>query len=79
MTIRMIQRRSTHLLSVVFVRLSYNGEALCEDSAVIAHWDEAEAYRAELGHLAARWTDLGLPGRAPTVLAYEPEDEAKKA
>ena len=28
--------------------------------------------------VAARWTELGLPGRAPTVLAYEPEDELKK-
>jgi uncharacterized cupin superfamily protein len=26
---------------------------------VIAHWDEAESGRAEVGHLAGRWTDLG--------------------
>jgi uncharacterized cupin superfamily protein len=25
---------------------------------VISHWDEAETDRAELGHLAAAWTNL---------------------
>jgi hypothetical protein len=26
---------------------------------VIAHWDEAESDRAEAGHVAGAWTDLG--------------------
>ena len=28
--------------------------------------------------VAARWTDMGLEGRAPAVMAYEPEVEPKK-
>jgi hypothetical protein len=28
--------------------------------------------------VAARWTELGLPGRVPAVLAYEPEPEPTK-
>jgi len=27
---------------------------------VIAHWDEAESDRAEAGHIAGEWTDLGM-------------------
>jgi hypothetical protein len=41
---------------------------------VISHWDEAETERAELGHLAATWTDLsdvtGAPRREPTDVIY---------
>jgi uncharacterized cupin superfamily protein len=34
---------------------------------VLAHWDEAEGGRAEVGHLAARWTDLGIAAGTRTV------------
>jgi len=27
--------------------------------------------------VAARWTELVLPGHAPAVLAYEPDDEQR--
>ena len=27
---------------------------------MIAHWDEAESERAEAGHIAGEWTDLGM-------------------
>ena len=27
---------------------------------MIAHWDEAESGRAEAGHIAGEWTDLGV-------------------
>jgi uncharacterized cupin superfamily protein len=33
----------------------------------IAHWDEVQAERAERGHLAASWTDLGTASGSVTV------------
>jgi uncharacterized cupin superfamily protein len=34
---------------------------------VIAHWDEAESDRAEAGHIAGEWTDLGVAAGTKTV------------
>lgn len=34
---------------------------------MISHWDQAENSRAELGHLAGRWTDLATATGAPRV------------
>lgn len=34
---------------------------------VLAHWDEAEGGRAELGHLGGAWTDLGTAAGSRTV------------
>jgi uncharacterized cupin superfamily protein len=34
---------------------------------VIAHWDEAESHRNELGHLGGVWTDLGAAAGTKTV------------
>ncbi len=34
---------------------------------MIAHWDEAESGRAEAGHLAGLWTDLGAAAGTQTV------------
>jgi uncharacterized cupin superfamily protein len=33
----------------------------------MVHWDEVEGRRAEMGHLAARWTDLGTAAETRTV------------
>jgi len=60
MTIRMIQRRDTKSpFAVVFER--FRGTTENRDDRileVISHWDQAENRRAELGHLAGRWTSL---------------------
>ena len=29
------------------------------NGAVVAHWDDAETFRADLGHLGGTWRDLG--------------------
>ena len=34
---------------------------------MIAHWDEAESGRAEAGHIAGEWTDLGMAAGTKTV------------
>ena len=34
---------------------------------MIAHWDEAESGRAEAGHIAGEWTDLGVAAGTKTV------------
>jgi uncharacterized cupin superfamily protein len=34
---------------------------------VIAHWDEAESGRAEAGHIAGEWTDLGVAAGTKAV------------
>jgi len=34
---------------------------------VIAHWDKAESDRAEAGHIAGEWTDLGMAAGTKTV------------
>ena len=34
---------------------------------MIAHWDEAESDRAEAGHIAGEWTDLGVAAGTKTV------------
>ena len=34
---------------------------------MLAHWDEVEAGRAELGHLAARWRNLGYAAGSKTI------------
>jgi uncharacterized cupin superfamily protein len=56
---RMIQRRSTRLLSVVVRAVVPTTEnARARIRVLISHWDDAETDRAELGHLAGTWTDL---------------------
>ncbi len=56
----MIQRRDTKSpFAVVFER--FRGTTENRDDRileVISHWDQAENRRAELGHLAGRWTSL---------------------
>jgi hypothetical protein len=38
---------------------------------VIAHWDEAESGRAEAGHIAGEWTDLGVAAGRLDDLDYD--------
>jgi uncharacterized cupin superfamily protein len=57
---------------------------------VIAHWDEVETYRRDLGHLRGEWADLGraagsvgvgvrrirlAPGEIPTPEHVHPVEE----
>lgn len=51
----------------------------CKDYRHIATFSRRTMLRRSVyERVAARWTEMGLPGRAPTVLAYEPEDDASK-
>ena len=34
---------------------------------MLAHWDEVESGRAEAGHIAGLWTDLGSAAGTKTV------------
>ena len=51
----------------------------CKDYRHISSFSRRTMLRKRVyDKVATRWTELGLPGRAPTVLAFEPEDEPKK-
>ena len=61
----------------------YGSKALinaCKDHKHLATFPKRTMLRKRVyDRVAARWTELGLPGRAPTLLAYEPEDEPKRS
>ena len=48
-------------------RAPTHGAGTGHNRHVIAHWDEAESGRAEAGHLAGEWTDLGVAAGTKTV------------
>ena len=51
----------------------------CKDHRALSTFSRRTMLRKSVyDTVAARWTGLGLPGQAPTVLAYEPEDTSKK-
>ena len=50
----------------------------CKDYRHISSFSKRTMLRKRVyDRVAARWTELGLPGRAPIVLAFEPEPEPK--
>ena len=50
----------------------------CKDHRHLSTFSRRTMLRKRVyNSVAARWTELGLPGQAPTVLAYEPDDEQR--
>jgi 4-hydroxy-3-polyprenylbenzoate decarboxylase len=60
----------------------YGSKALinaCKDHRHLATFSRRTMLRKTVyDRVAERWSDLGLAGTAPTVLAFEPEDGTKK-
>jgi 4-hydroxy-3-polyprenylbenzoate decarboxylase len=50
----------------------------CKDHRHLSTFSRRTMLRKRVyDRVAARWTELGLPGHAPAVLAYEPDDEQR--
>ena len=50
----------------------------CKDYRHISSFSRRTMLRKPVyDKVAARWAELGLPGRVPAVLAFEPEPEPK--
>ena len=52
----------------------------CKDYRHVSSFSRRTMLRKRVyDRVAARWTEMGFSGRAPAVLAFEPEDETKES